>query len=228
MKLWKFDSGIYPVIPGMDIALGDYGYWQDSQWCRVGNIEQLPNCPKVFSRKRQPLNQSVSESLEVDFKGENIANLDVLDLKAGGEMFFKKKNSQIFIGDLKECIYYSSIDMEISPFLCLLSERGLWKTEYWLAYYVVYSDKFLTMRSKSAGASVKINADLSLRDLQDVKTGLTDKLSFKKDSVESVTNKEDELTFAGAKFISLRKGGLFRRDVKVKYNSVDTDEILLV
>ena len=227
MKLWKFDSGIYPVIPGMDIALGDYGYWKDSQWCRIGNIGEIQGYPNVLSILTDSLNQHVTESLLVDFVGTANANADAdAALKAGTELIFKKKNSQMFIGDLKEYKCYSSINMEIKPLLEKLAECGIWEDEYWLAYYVVRSDNFISIRSKEAGVSIKIDADLDLTSLNQVKAGLKVQLDRNSRSIETVANK-DGLSFAGAKFISLDKKGLFRRTVKVKYNSADPEEVLL-
>lgn len=227
MKLWKFDSGIYPVIPGLDIKLGDYGYWQDNQWCHIGNIEQLPLCPKEFSKKDIDIKQAVSESLEVSIEGTGNADVELSELKAGMKMVFKKKNSQIFVGELKKYIQYVSIDMEIAPFLEMLQARGIWESKYWLAYYVVYSNNFMTLRSKSAGVAANISADLSLEDFKDVKTGLLGKISFAREGIESVASIDGALSFAGAKFISLQERGLFRRNVTVKYNASDPDEILL-
>ena len=220
MKLWKFDSGIYPVIPGMNIILGDYGFWDGSQWCHVGNIEKLSNFRNVLSIiRKKDLNQSVSECLEVDVKGESLADMEISNLKAGAEIVFKKKNSQLFIGNLKECEYYGSIGMEIEPLLRQLYDIGIWKSEYWLAYYVMMSDSFFTMRSKSAGVSVKVNADFQVKDLQETGVALTAKLSFADNSIECVAPQNNQLSFAGAKF---------KRNVKLKYNTADPDEIMLV
>lgn len=128
---------------------------------------------------------------------------------------------------LKEYRRYSSIDMEIAPYLEMLQAKGIWKSNYWLAYYVAYSDNFITMRSKSADASAKITADLSLDDLKEVKTGIMGKISLSRDSIEYVANKDGEMSFAGAMFISLQDKGLFKRQVTVKYNTSDPNEIIL-
>lgn len=223
--LWKFDSGIYPVIPGLSIKLGDYGYWRDSQWCRLGNIEEIPNSPIVFSIKETDLNQEVSETLYVDIVGADKANVAIEDIKAGASLIFHKKNSQLFKGKFSKSIEYASINMEVDPYLRHLMDAGIWKPEYWLAYYVVYSDRFVTMRSNQAGVVASITTDLSVAGVESEAQFMSN-FSISKGGVEVVSSFGDERKFAGAKFISLEKKGLLKKDFKVKFNSDGPDEII--
>lgn len=226
-NLWKFDNGIYPVIPGISMDLGDYGYWKDGQWCRLGNIEKLPGSPRFFSTKQDELNQKVSASIAVEIKTEAGVTLDTPEAKAGASIRFKNKNSQLFIGNLNSCVYYSSINMEIFPFLQKLQEDGLWKSEYWLAYYIALSDNFVSMRSKAAGVDVRLESDLSMETLNQSKAGINAMISRNQKGISAVSNIGSSLKFAGAKFISIQKSGWLKREVKVKFNSANDNEVIL-
>lgn len=218
MSHWKFKSGFYPVIPGISIRLGDYGYWDNDQWCHVGNIQDIPDCPRCFSIRKSSLGQDVSESIEVSIDGNLSTDTDIENIKAGTQLKFNKKNSLFFKGRLCDYEMYCSIDMEISPFLKKLMDDGKWEDKYWLAYYVAYSDSFISMRSKSSGASATINADLTLESIHTPKAGILASLSFDKDAIETTIGCDGEMVFAGAKFISLHSSGLFKRQLKIKYN----------
>lgn len=226
MKLWKFNSGIYPVVPGLSIRLGDYGYWKNDQWCHIGNIQQIESCPRIFSIRREPLNQEVSECLESSFEADGNMSADADNIKVGSTLKFNKKNSMFFKGILCDYESYSSIEMEIKPFLMKLQKEGKWDSEYWLAYYIVYSDGFIAMRSKAAGVSAIINAELSIDNIRMPKAGVLASISYDANSIETTVGCGDDKKYAGAKFLSLQTHGIFKREVKIKYNK-DNQAVIL-
>lgn len=220
---WKLANGIYPVIPGLTIRLGDYGYWDGPQWCHVGNIEELPGDPIYLTKREENPAHKISDGIEVDIKANGEAAVTDNQLNAGISLEFKKKNSQYFFGTLTKNIHYSSIDMEVEPFLRELLKNGKWKKKYWLAWSVYYSDQFVTLRSTSSAVKVGLHTDLKLETL---KSGgsLKAKFSFAPNSVEVVESSEDE-KFAGAKFLSLEDKGWIKRNLEIKYNIAGEDDL---
>ena len=224
----KLDCGIYPVIPGLSIRLGDYGFWDGPQWCHVGNVEHIPGFPISFS-KRQEKNKdkskyTINDGIGVEIEGGIDASVTNPKLNAGLSLNFKKKNSQYFFGTLTESTAYSSIDMEVEPFLRELLKEGIWKEKYWLAHVIYLSDQFVTLRSRGAGVRVSLNSGLEMETLKS-SVNLNAKFNFAPHSIEYLENVGDEPTFAGAKFISLEKRGLIRRELKIKYNVSGDDEL---
>ncbi len=220
--LWKFKNGIYPVVPGLSLELGDYGYWQDSQWCRVGNIEEIPTMPIVLSQKTRPLGQFVKEQHNVRVQAAGTVDGNTGITEIGCSLFFEEVHSQFFFGNLTQCTYYSSIEMEVLQHLLKLQSSGLWKKHYWLAYYIVESDRFFTLRASEAGSLVRLNVDLNETILNET-SSLGAMFSSGLNSVEEVLSWGNGLKYAGAKFISLEKKHIFSRDKEIKYNYGDDD-----
>ena len=220
--LWKFKNGIYPVIPGLSLELGEYGYWQDSQWCRVGNIEEIPAMPIVLSKKTRQLGQLVKEQHHVRVQNTGSVEGNAGVAEAGCSLVFEEKHSQFFFGNLTQCHYYSSIEMEVLQHLLKLQASGLWKKHYWLAYYIVESDRFFTLRSTEAGSVVRLSVDLTESTLNE-SCSLGAMFSSGLSSVEEVLSLGNGLKYAGAKFISLEKKHFFSKDKVIRYNYGDED-----
>lgn len=222
---WKFDCGIYPVVPGLSIKLGDYGFWEGPQWCHKGNIEDIKDYPIYLTKEKEEIQQDIADSIDVDIDGGANAGGQVSELKAGMSLNFKRKNSQYFLGKLTNIECYVSIDQEVEPFLKRLSDVGIWKPNYWLAYTIYFSNQFVTLRSKTAGAKVSLSGQLGLAELKN-EVALSTILSKTTSSIEHLACSGAEPQFAGAKFISLEKNGhFFSRKLKIKYNVTGMDEI---
>lgn len=228
MELLKFDSGIYPIIPGMDINLGDYGYFDGPQWNYMGNLELLLEGKRVLSTSpKGPQISNIIENTGVSINGEIGAKVAAEGMKAGLSFDFSKENSQLFLGRIVSYKKYTSPEVEIKPILDKLLKNGKWNSKYWLAVYVIYSDNFVFFRSKKAGASIKLTGDLLPEDFCGTNASLFAKMSFDSSEIEQLSYSGEKSICAGAKFISLNKTGFFKKSTEIKFNETNPNSLII-
>lgn len=220
----RFKSGIYPVIPGLNIRLGDYGYWQDSQWCGLGNICEIAGCPQSFTETVSEGNHEVEEFLGVEISSGIDANTEAVGAEATLKIQFNSHNSHYLKFRQRKIREYRSIEGEILPFLLQLRDAGRWNPKYYVAYYVLESDKFFSLRSKNIGSSVCVDTSLNLSEVK-TEASLKAALHLSHSSIDSVTYVGEEPKFVGAKFISLEEKGFFKKTPTIKFNQGSISQI---
>lgn len=212
---------IYPVIPGLEIELGEYGEWKDGAWCPQGNIV-TDFGPICFAEKNKDLDQEVESTIgvgiSVGLKG---------DVSADGNNFestikFDSDNSIYFKGLLKRKKYYPSINAELLPHLKNLYQGGLWDKNWWVAVEIYYSDSYLILHSRSKGGLAKFGVDLN-KPFSEV-IGVSANASFEanSDEVSKIMNNGDKEVFVGVRFVSLSQSGILSwKKWKIVYNGTE-------
>lgn len=220
----RFESGIYPVMPSLNIRLGDYGYWQGDQWCGLGNICTFSECPQVFTEYVSEFNREEEEFIGVTFESEVNAEAGVPVADASMKIKFDSDNSHYLKFNLRRIREYRSIEGEIFPFLKQLRDAKRWKLEYYLAYQIIESDKFYSFHTVNAGGEACVSASLKLNEIK-TKASLKAYLRMSSPSIVSVTYVGDEPKFVGARFLSLVDSGFIKKEPTIKFNQGSISQI---
>ena len=216
----KFDNGIYPAIPGTPIHLGDYGYWEEMQWCYVGNIQNISNLKREFTIESSKTPEFMEDYRGVEFNNALNASCDNPVIENGASITFQHRGSLYFRGLLDNEQRFVSIEGEIKPFLLKLSEIGLWESRYWLAYSIISAKDFISVRSKKSGVTAKISVNNEIDTITDSKVNFKLNCNTEEISIESVRSTSDtDVRYAGARFLSLERKHLFTKKMNIIYNS---------
>lgn len=223
----KFDNGIYPVIPGLSVALGDYGTYSDNMWHKEGNVFDIKNVNISLSDAVVELNQRVElySGVEFDCCAQGEEHLDdsipLVDSKAS--IKFSGKDSIFFKGILTSEKYFTSLRGEVAACVENLKRDGLWQDNYWLAYYIIYAKDFVSMRNAGSECKVEVSAKT---DIMAATCGAKFNFKHSSNELQKVQPEDPEIPqFAGAKFISLRQGVIRRKVWKIKYRNAANEPV---
>lgn len=221
MKL-KSNDGFYPSLPGRTLELGDYGYFDGSQWCRMGNIERISGFPIYLHVNEHKDCQNIYILKDGHLKVD-VAQKTGTAQNADKSLISFSKDSGFYInGQVRLKKEYDSVGIEVKDFLCILEKNGIWKKNYFLVVAVAYSDSFITFLSKAKGAELELQANLSQgAPLKKLETGL--KGEYKQNNVEIVNHIEgDSIDSMGGWFVKLNRTS-FGKDREIKYRTDDID-----
>lgn len=223
----KLSNGMYLSPPGNIMHLGDYGYFSDGQWCKLGNIRELLADTNYFTVLPEDLNENFTESEHVAGEGKAGAEVSASDLVAGVSLTFLKKNSSLFVGTLKKVESYSSINREIEPALKQLCEQGEWEDGYMLVYKVFYSDNFFVSYARNAGCSVKLSGNIGLEALTNDKASVSTFINNSSGSLTTHYSLGDEMRPVGASLLGYDKKILNFLKRKISFKGADEGELVV-
>lgn len=222
----KKSNGIYPILPGMTIKLGDYGLWEKSSWQRFGNIE-TDFKDIFFCTKNQPVNQNLEVLIDSRRIGSNKTNLQVPEIQSECEIEFKTKGSIFFNADICSEEYYTSLDHEIKPFLKDLFENNLWNEKYWIVVSIVYSTNYICIQSNKNNSKISLGINTDNISLANVSNKFT--IKNENGSITKTQSLDNKKKPVGMRFISFQKESLFSKNRVLKYqgssNELDFNDI---
>lgn len=210
----------YPIRSGINIALGDYGYWENNGWHYLGNIkESFGN--RAFTEKERDLNQKVSLSRGVEFVTEAGT---LVQSQGTGEMAFtftfQSAGALYFQAKLTTEVYFPSLEGEIKPYLSQLYDNKHWDTGYWVAVSLLKSSGYLFLHSDASNVKASISCRADITDLDQVSNAQA-KVGFrclKKDTtVSSLMSDGAGEHLVGVKFVQLKSGKLWNPKQRIRY-----------
>lgn len=225
-KLNRTKDGLYPAAPGFEsLKLGDYGYWNDSQWCYCGNIcedfglvefselEDLINEEEI-SLVQSNLDAGVKAGAKRQGAGLNLA----ISFDSVGGIFFR--------AHITRKKRYSAVVNEVFRFLETNVKNGVWNPKYWIAVEINYADSLLSIKSTSKGT--KIEFDGTVEEMLH-KANANFDAHFKKSSgsFEKLVISDGKEHFAGARFVGMTiNRTLFRVRMNVDYQGEATNYLI--
>lgn len=155
----KTYNGFLPQPADAEFKLGDYGYFKDSVWYRLGNIKDLSEMHLRTKNSRSGLFSNMISEARLDAGIE--AKAEIADSGIGTSITFSAKNGFFQKANLDHFSQYASVD-EVEALLLDLFKNNRWKMEYVLTACIAHASSFLTIISKSKKATVGVNANLTV------------------------------------------------------------------
>ena len=208
-------NGIYPILPGMTVELGDYGYWDKSRWLRIGNIKtDFRNI--TFTEKTKEIDQRINIIINASVQGEGNMDVTTPKAEAGFNIEFNSKGAIYFNAELTKELYFPSIEWEIKPFLEELYELKLWNEKCWIAISLVYANNYMCIQSEDSNSKVTIKAKT---DIIPENIGISSGFMISKSSgkIKNIFSNGTDEQVAGIKFI--RKKNKQKSNNKINYKN---------
>ena len=208
-------NGIYPILPGMTVELGDYGYWDKSRWLRIGNIKtDFRNI--TFTEKTKEIDQRINIIINASVQGEGNMDVTTPKAEAGFNIEFNSKGAIYFNAELTKELYFPSIEWEIKPFLEELYELKLWNEKCWIAISLVYANNYMCIQSEDSNSKVTIKAKT---DIIPENIGISSGFMISKSSgkIKNIFSNGTDEQVAGIKFIRKKKKTFSLKKRNIKY-----------
>lgn len=160
------DNLIHPVRPGNVVELGDYGYFENGLWCRMGNIAKIKGyrCSLHINnnsiRQEHVFNYGVSFNTVVNAEAAASGNGIVSTMK------FSHSNSFFIRAFVEKIDEYDSVDVELLDQIKRLDAAGKWRSDYCVVVSVLYSPRFIaafsSSKAKDLGLTASVDKDMPL------------------------------------------------------------------
>lgn len=152
---------MHPVRPGNTVELGDYGYFKDGLWFRLGNICTVKGLKCSFHVDNEnDIHEEVVSNNGISFT----ANANVTGNLQGngfGCRMGTSKTNNFFIRALVEEIHkFNSVDVEVLDQIKRLDKAGKWQSNYCVVVSVVFSPSFIAAFSSGKGNDVQLSASI--------------------------------------------------------------------
>ena len=217
---YKTEYGLYPAMPGFKVAIGDYGVWKGHEWCPLGNIYETYG-PISFNVKEEEVSRdetcdvgvSMSAGVGADINAPAVDARTVLDFGAVGGLHYR--------AHIVKVTRFASVQNEVYTFMKKYLDLGIWEPKLWLAVEVCEADDLLSIQSKAKGVKVEINGGSS-DELKLAKMNFESHFKYDRASVSSL-HFSDVRQFAGARFVSFTRTGIFRNRLIPGYQGATID-----
>lgn len=155
------DNTIHPVRPGISVALGDYGYFNNGLWYRLGNITNLKGfrcSPRINHTDNihdeyvfhYGVTLNVNANADVHAMGDNLSS-----------SWHSSRNNNFFVRAMVEKICeYDSVDVEILDQIKRLDKVGRWKPYYCVVVKVLYASRFVGLFTSGKDKAVNLTASI--------------------------------------------------------------------
>lgn len=155
------ENTIHPVRNGTTVELGDYGYFKDGQWFRLGNIMRIKGLrfsPNVLVHEEN--HKEVVLVYGVSFKAEADATASAYGVSANSVLEFKNDNSFFVRCLVDKIIEFDSIDVEILTQIKRLDAAGKWQPDYCVVVSVLYSPRYVAVFSSHKDREARLSASI--------------------------------------------------------------------
>ena len=155
------DNTIHPVRPSISVALGDYGYFQNGLWYRLGNITNIRGyccTPRIIHDDN--IHDEYVFKYGVALNVEANANANVKGNKLGGLWHLTKSNNFFLRAMVEQTREYDSVDVEILDQIKRLDKVGLWKPRYCVVVKVLYASRYVGLFSSGKDNAVQLSASI--------------------------------------------------------------------
>lgn len=170
------NNTIHPVRPGISVALGDYGYFQNGLWYRLGSITNISGyycTPRIVPA--DDIHDEYVFKYGVTLNVDANANANVNGNQLGGLWHSTKSNNFFVRAIVEQSREYDSVDVEILDQIKRLDKVGLWKPYYCVVVKVLYASRYVgffsTGKDKAVQLSASIEENVPFQDL-DASVGL--------------------------------------------------------
>lgn len=155
------DNGIHPMRPGISVELGDYGYFKNGLWFRMGNITSIRGLRcSLHVRFLKDLKDDCIFRYGINFMtGADVnANCGGNGISCG--LGFSKNNSFFVRALIEEIHEFDSVDIEVKEQIKRLENAGIWESEYCVVTSVLLASRFVSVFSSAKDCGVDLSASI--------------------------------------------------------------------
>ena len=198
---------IHPARPGDNPRLGDFGYFENGQWHRMGNIETIKGY-----RFKPKVNPNLQGNDYLFCNGVSFSAIADAEVAAFGndakcKLKFSKSQNFYLIGRTTSEPEYESIKVEVAGQIEKLEKDGIFEPGYCVVVKVYNSDDYLAVFSNGKEGEVALTADLtSATRLADINAGIGLSVGMNKDNFAIVNHlKRDNPAAMGFKTVTFKR-----------------------
>ncbi len=219
-------NGIYPILPGMTIELGDFGYWEKNSWMRLGNIKENFH-PIYFSESTREVNQDLEVIIGASLSGEGAINLNAIENGVSTNISFKSHGAIYYNASLCEENFFPSIKGEIEPFIQKLSNKKQWDDKWWIAVSIYKARKLICIQSNEKSSTITLQTKIS--ENTPVSEAVQGKAVFnitgESNNITKIIGNGETENVAGIKFIGYSKEHFYSKNRNIHYQGESNGEI---
>lgn len=223
---------IHPARPGDNPRLGDFGYFKNGQWHRMGNIETIKGY-----RFKPKVNPNLQGNDYLFCNGVSFSAIADAEVAAFGndakcKLKFSKSQNFYLIGRTTSEPEYESIKVEVAGQIEKLEKDGILEPGYCVVVKVYNSNNYLAVFSNGKDCEVGLTTDLTVdTNLDNINAGIGLSIGMNKDSLSIVNHlKHSNPAAMGFKTVTFKRSpwnlGLKKelRYVGEDWNQTETDD----
>lgn len=155
------DNGIHPVRPGISVELGDYGYFKNGLWFRMGNITAIRGLRcYLHVRSYKDLKDDCIFRYGINFKSGADVNANAGNNGISCGLGFSKNNSFFVRAIIEEIHEFDSVDIEVKEQIRRLENAGFWESEYCVVTSLLLASRFVAVFSSAKDCDVALSASI--------------------------------------------------------------------